>query len=235
MSGFSFDPCYNTLNHTNNVYHGEAFAFQGTGGFNITQGFNSIVRLPETQINIFDTTGSLQIALPAGVFNAKLGLIKEARTASGGFLFDVEDSCGNYYDNSNNVFTTDSITITSNEFKMNIPSTASIVSVGKLSTIYSDFANYVASYFNLAIPSSPSTGFETLFQNAFNFNPNNGVFDASALYQIIQGNGIIDVSNHSGINQLSGSITLSNITKLLRYAVDANPFGNRDAIHVQPR
>jgi GLEYA domain len=227
-SSFVLDPSYNTQHLSGNIYANQIFAYPGSGGFSTTQTFETIQRLPETQINIFDTTGSVQVVLPVGIFNAKLGLFKTARSALGGFLYDATDSCGNYYDNANNVLTTDTITLTANEFTLNLPSAASIISVGKLSTIYTDFANYVAAYFNLANPSSNSTGFATLFQHDYHFNPNEGVFDASALYQVIKGNGVIDATNHSGITTLGGSVTVSNITKLLRYAVDTNAFGNRD-------
>jgi hypothetical protein len=227
-SSFVLDPSYNTQHLSGNIYANQIFAYPGTGGFSTTQTFETIQRLPETQINIFDTTGSVQVVLPVGIFNAKLGLFKTARSALGGFLYDATDSCGNYYDNANNVLTTDTITLTANEFTLNLPSAASIISVGKLSTIYTDFANYVAAYFNLANPASNSTGFATLFQQDYHFNPNGGVFDASALYQVIKGNGIMDATNHSGITTLGGSVTVSNITKLLRYAVDTNAFGNRD-------
>jgi hypothetical protein len=227
-SSFVLDPSYNTQHLSGNIYANQIFAYPGTGGFSTTQTFETIQRLPETQINIFDTTGSVQVVLPVGIFNAKLGLLKTARDSTGGFLYDATDSCGNYYDNVNNVLTTDTITLTANEFTLNLPSVASIISVGKLSTIYTDFANYVAAYFNLANPVSNSTGFATLFQQDYHFNPNGGVFDASALYQVIKGNGVIDSTNHSGITTLGGSVTVSNITKLLRYAVDTNAFGNRD-------
>jgi hypothetical protein len=224
---FVLDPSYNTTNLIDGIYTNEIFAYPGTGGYSTIQTMNTIQRLPEQQINIFDTTGSVQILMPVSVFNAKLGLFKTNRSSSNGFLLDTMYT-SDFYDNSENRLKNDSIILTALDFKQNIPQPSSIVSVGKFSTLYTDFANYVASYFHLANPSVDSVGFATLFNNDFHFDPNQGIFDASALYQIINGNNVIDPNNHSGITNLSGTVTISNITSILRYAVDANPFGNRD-------
>ena len=232
MSGF--DPSYNVTDLVGNTFIGQVFAFTATGGYSTVQGFEMIERLSETQINIFDTTGAVEIAFPAGLLNSKIGLYKTPTTT--GFVLDTVRTSSSFYDNSINMLTTDSLTLTSNNFVLNVPSPAEIISVGKLSTAYLDFAHYVADYFNITGPTTTnpetgiSSGFSGLFSNVHDFNPNNGVFDASALFQIISSTGIIDPDTHAGINQLSGSVFISNITKLLRYAVDSNPFANRNSI-----
>jgi PPE-repeat protein len=54
---------------------------------------------------------------------------------------------------------------------------------------------------------------------------NNGVFDASAMYNILH----YSSQNASGqyVSDVSGSITVSNINSILRFACLNNPFNNR--------
>jgi hypothetical protein len=95
-----------------------------------------------------------------------------------------------------------------------------VTSVGYYSTLYSDFTTYVTTYFGYL------GGFESLFYRAEDFSYNNGTFDADAFMALITGR----TADGSGayINDLSGTVTISNINKLLRNAIDANAFGNRD-------
>ena len=73
----------------------------------------------------------------------------------------------------------------------------------------------------------------TLFTNDYNFNPNNGQFAPSDIYNLIQFTPVtapgstpttVDGLFNTGLN---GSIVIENITELLRDAVSANPFNNR--------
>ena len=103
-----------------------------------------------------------------------------------------------------------------------------IISVGQLSTIYADFSQYIASYFGFSSPSTTamSRGFATLFSKDYNFNLNNGIFDAAEFVKIITGSTI--TSGGAYVADLSGSVNIIGVSNLLRNAVDANPFGNRD-------
>jgi hypothetical protein len=152
-------------------------------------------------------TNALQITFDVRSFNSKMGLYKDA---SNTYIINTE------YDYVNDVFPTDSITITTADI-LNID-TSQIMSVGSYSTVYSDFINYVKEYFGYV------GGFTTLFSNAETFSYNDGIFDASAFMQIIQ----TTSDSSGGYTDLSGNITISNITKLLRTAVDSNAFGNRN-------
>jgi hypothetical protein len=57
-------------------------------------------------------------------------------------------------------------------------------------------------------------------------NINNGVFDANAFVNIINGKSPDPSGNY--INNLTGSISIYNINNLLRFAIDGNVFGNRN-------
>jgi hypothetical protein len=126
-----------------------------------------------------------------------------------GIVNNTNIDSNNFYDSVNNVFLIDSVDINANQlnFIMN-NEVSNIRNIGKISTLYSDFSRYVSVYFgNLA----------GLFTNVKDFNPNDGIFDANEL---------IRLSTYS----LSGSIQLNNITELLTYALENNPFGNRNLL-----
>jgi hypothetical protein len=89
-----------------------------------------------------------------------------------------------------------------------------------LSTLYSDFKTYVGTYFGF------NGGFETLFAAATEFAiDTDDLFEADSLVALIAG--ADDGESTPYTKTMIGSITISNITKLLRYAVDSNCFGNR--------
>jgi hypothetical protein len=223
MSAITPNTIYTSPTHVYDLSNdGLIYAIQGTGGFTAVQGFDTVHRLTETLIAQYDVTGSVEVLLDVRTFNEKLNIYKDSSN------IDVS-SVPVFYDSVNDLLLTDSVTLTSTEFVAGLNNnTSRVISVGKYSTLYSDFAAYVAAYFGL--PSSNTTetaqGVATLFSAEYNLNPNSGVFDASAFLSLMAG----ATADGSGayINDLSGSITIANITKLLRNAVDANPFGNRD-------
>jgi hypothetical protein len=86
--------------------------------------------------------------------------------------------------------------------------------------LYSDYKNYVSSYFGF------DGGFSSLFTAASEFNiDTTNVFDGASFVRLLNGETINATGSY--ITDLSGSITVGNLTKLLRYAVDSNCFGNR--------
>jgi hypothetical protein len=103
-----------------------------------------------------------------------------------------------------------------------------------LKDLYSDFGRYIAQYFGLPFDKDSHTaaGFATLFSGDYRFNVNDGEFESQQF---------LDVAGDSSTNQednptvdgafqdnLSGEITLSNITELLRFIVANNTFKNRN-------
>lgn len=262
MSGQADTPNVSSTDNGLVYYKDKQFAFPAISSLAVSKGFETIHRLPEAQINIFDVTQSLEVLVKTNVFNQKLGINKAYDINQ---KFVVADT-NTYFDASNNYFVDatgsklDDITLTSSEFSSSIESASQIVSVGKFSTLYTDFASYVASYFGLTVGtatvastgtanllndntansaaagfqvdgSGVATGFATLFSGAYNWNANGGNFGASEMYKIIKGDGAFSATDDSGIGQLNGQIKLSNINALLRYAVDSNCFGNRDAVN----
>ena len=216
------------------VYSGAVYAIQAYGGYSVNQQFDTIHRLKETVIGKFDVTGSVEVLMDVRLFNYKIGIYKDAAN------LNVKNAGGtpDYYTAATDKLNTDSFVISANEFAVDMSNnlhTQNIVSVGIFSTIYSDFAQYVCTYFGLpSVGTQTEYGFATLFSGETGFNPNNGVFDAAAFGKLLyDGSGAnpaytgVDGSG-AAISALAGSITVAGITQLLRNAVDSNPFGNRN-------
>jgi surface protein len=72
-----------------------------------------------------------------------------------------------------------------------------------------------------------SGGFASIFNKGTTYDICGGIFNTQTLFNLITTS---NTSSQNGIykTDLSGSITISDINKLLRYAVDGNIFGNRD-------
>lgn len=217
------------------VYTGPIYAIQAYGGYSVNQQFDTIHRLKETVIGKFDVTGSVEVLMDVRLFNYKIGIYKDAAN------LNVKNAGGtpDFYTAATDKLNTDSFVLSANEFVVDMKAnlgTGNIVSVGIFSTIYSDFAQYVSTYFGLpSVDTQTDYGFATLFSGETGFNPNHGVFDAAAFSGLLyDGSGAnpaytgVDGSGAS-ISTLAGSITIAGITQLLRNAVDSNPFGNRNS------
>ena len=189
-------------------YTGFFYAFYGSGGFTMDQCFNTIKLTQPNPLLRYDVTKALQIKFDVRTFNAKIGLYKDANN-----IGITSTTFNPVTDN----FSIDEITISADEFVSGL-SKDQVISVGSYSTMYSDFKQLVNTYFGYA------GGFSSLFSQASEFDINNGVFDASALINIIT-----PYSRPTGENvkQVTGSITISDINSLLKYAIDRNIFGNR--------
>jgi hypothetical protein len=186
------------------VYEGDTssvYAFEATGGFTMERGFDTIKLAEQTAPVHVDVTDAVQIKMDVATFNTKLDLAS----------FDsVTDSFG-----------VDSISLSAEELTAGVTADSQIISVGKYSTLYSDFQTYVANYFGIA------GGFSSLFTAASEFAiDTNNEFTAASFIALLTAS----AQDPSGryISDLSGSITISNIAKLLKYSVDGNVFGNRN-------
>jgi len=185
-------------------YATEVYAFAATNGFVMERQFADIALRPAEAIDRFDVINSVQVTVAASVLNAKLG------------TFDTVDDCFKIDDEE-----VDEITFTSDDFRTALASTEDVISVGSLSTLYSDFKTYVGTYFGF------NGGFETLFAAATEFTiDEDDLFEADSLVALIAGTAGEDPATPY-TKVMTGSITISNITKLLRFAVDSNCFGNR--------
>lgn len=210
----------------NNPYTGLVYAFYGSGGYTIDQCFNTIKLIPESKIYQYDVTNAVQVRFDVRTFNEKLGLFKDQNNQYISF---------SSYDTIRDVFTTatqsnhlnvetapvlDTITLSADEF-VNGLLTDYVISVGSYNTTYFDFIQYVNNYFGYA------GGFGSIFSGASEFNLNGGIFDASAFINII--NPYYTASGEQ-VKPLTGTITLTNINSLLKYAINTNAFNNRNPV-----
>jgi hypothetical protein len=193
---------------SNNVYVGEYYVFDTSGGFTIEEGFQDI-SLTNFPVEKFDVTNAIQLHYSVRRLNDKLGIIKDE---SNNVVLDLLN-----YDNTKKAFNIDQITITSEEFLNNI-NTNSVISMGNMSSLYSDFNYTVMKYFGDPL------GFATIF-NYDNFTVNNGVFDASSYINLINGITFNMVGNY--ITDLSGYVTLYDINNNIREACKYDLFTNR--------
>ena len=211
-STMSANPPPGSINSTpeSGIYSGYYYAFYGSGGFTMDQCFNTIQVSEQDAILRYDVTNSLQVTFDVRTFNSKIGLYKDVSN-----IVVNETS----FNNVSDVFSIDTITISSTEFVDGM-SESQVISVGAYSTIYSDFIQFVNTYFGYA------GGFSSLFSSASEFDINGGVFDASAFIKIITATDyVVDMSN---VKAVTGTVTIENINALLKYAIDGDVFGNRN-------
>ena len=205
MSGYPS----NTQNE-NGVYTGEAYAIDTSGSFSIEQNLPEIKVQDTLLANRFDVGDALQITYSVRKINDKLGITKDELNDKTLFIEG--------FDEENDALVTDAVTVTSEELLSYI-TTNSIISMGKLSTLYSDFNYTVLEYFGAPY------GFSTLFAGEEYYNINQGVFDPSALIQLF--NKFDFNINGTVVTDLSGHFEINDITENLRYASGTNMFDNR--------
>jgi hypothetical protein len=196
-------------------YSGFYYAFLGTGGFTMDQCFNNIKLRQEAAILKYDVTNSLQVTFDVRTFNEKIGLFKD--------YYNI-NIISSDFDRISDTFPNDNITIEATEFVSGM-TTDQVISVGVYSTIYSDFIEFVNTYFGYA------GGFSSLFSSASEFDINGGKFDASAFLHIITESNVPTQNNPtdlSNVKAVTGNITISNINALLKYAIDGDVFNNRN-------
>jgi hypothetical protein len=194
----------NTIDLSNNPIEDSVYAFNATGGFEMERGFDTIVRHEHEAPVYVDVTDSIQVMMNFETFNTKLGT----------------------FDPVTDTYQNDEIEFEAQEFADAIDSAAKVISVGKYETLYSDFQDYVSKYFDSA------GGFSSLFAGASEFaidrvdDETANVFNGESFVALLTGS----AQDASGryISDLSGAIQIANISKLLKYVVDGNVFGNRD-------
>ena len=194
---------------------GTVYAFDASGGYVMEAGFATITTLPQSELPSYDVTNALQITIPASVFNDKLGLSSYDETTQ---TFATSAS-----------FVDGGVSLTAAEFQTALAASTQIVSTGAYTNMYSNFKTYVTTYFG--VPG----GFASLFNQATLFDLTGT--DEDNLYELFkpaapllsatgEDPALDDISGNY-IKDLTGTITINNITQLLRYAVDTNVFGNR--------
>lgn len=159
---------------------------------------------------LFDSTLALQIDYDVRIINNKLGIYKNYTNTV-------------IIDSSNSIIKDDTrqdyIRITNKEFLDNI-SEQHIKSVGKYSDLYNEFKRKINTYFGYA------NKFESILDTSGTTFINSGIFTAKDFFTIITEK-YIDESNNS-VYKLNGFIELYQLTNILNFVCETNPFNNRN-------
>ena len=247
----SYDTSGNPLLPELPLYQGLFYAFDASGGFHLAEGIAKVNLAEQSDLELFDLTNCVQVMMDVRLFNHKLGVMKDVssntailnRDGSTNWMYpyttlntSYNPKSQTFLDNSGNQV--DSVSINALEFATDIShgGTLSVLSVGVLATLYDDFDDYVKQYFGYA------GGFASLFESAGTFEIGEG-FNEAKLFNLITDashngtwttvNGQPVFTNVSAPNEfeynadISGSISINNIVKSLRFVVDSNIFGNR--------
>jgi hypothetical protein len=161
--------------------------------------------LPTISIDSYDVSSALYVLMDVRLFNTKLGITKDSSN------IDILTSISDYYDLSNSMFLTNTIQITSQDYVNNLVEggTSRVLSIGQLTTFYSDFSTYISMNFDVSLSKFYSSA----------PIPNNGVFDVEEYIRV-----------STKTTQLEGSIDVPFVTENLRSLVMNNQFGNRDPL-----
>jgi photosystem II stability/assembly factor-like uncharacterized protein len=187
---------------------GDLYVLDTSGGFSLDQTFPQINMNALSPITQYDVTDAIQVHFSVRSLNDKIGVFKDASNNKVVQLL---------YDLSADSLLVDDLTLDTVDFLQNVNSTT-ILSLGKLTTLYSDFDATVKSYFGDPL------GFSTFFANE-NFAVNNGIFNNNTFLEIINGFSFSVAGSY--VTDLSGAIKITDLNKHLRYITAANPFNNR--------
>jgi len=220
----------NTLPATGTQMTGALYAFTATGGFEMERQFADITRAEDASFIEYDMTDTVQILYDVRKFNELIGILKDKDNET---VLSATDDNRTFTTNEGNEIQApfaltgvrDSITISASDFATQLIAQDTltgnpVVSIGIYDGMYTQFETYVRTYFGYF------GGFASLFNNSSNFDISTN-FDVSGMYDLLTTNGQQEASG-AVISDLSGSIQITNITELLRYAVDTNLFNNRD-------
>ena len=177
-----------------NTLSGYIYAIAGSGGYFTEQGFNDIVIQSIQNILFTDVTNTLQVTIPYRYLNTLLGFKYDE---NGEVIYNSFD--GEAFEGLAN----DQLVLYADDFKNQY---TSVLSVGKLSSIYSDFIKYVCD----------SLGYKTGFSSIFKQGTFENTFDIQTF---------IDLLNEHSLN---GHIEINDVTKLFDYLCNvSNVFENR--------
>lgn len=185
---------------------------RATGGYSMEQHFGEIPYLGTTGTDLtqlYDLTHTLQVDFDVRIFNEKLGIYKDETNEN-----IIDDTNTSIYDGSK----TDRVSLTTEEFIDNI-SADQIVSLGKYTSLYSDFNRITNTYFGYA------DGFASIYDESGAADINSGVFTPSNLIDILSEK-YYDISQNYTY-KLNGNIQINELTNILTFLYEKNPFDNR--------
>jgi photosystem II stability/assembly factor-like uncharacterized protein len=198
----------NPPNTNGSTYSGSLYVYDTSGGFSLDQTLPQINLNNMSPVTQYDVTDAVQIYFSVRTLNDKIGIYKDASNNKVvELLFDL----------STDNLLVDSINITTTDFLQNV-NVPSMLSLGSLSTLYTDFDTTVKTYFG------DPYGFSTFFA-AEDYFVNGGIFDASAFVGIV--NGFTFNIAGSFVSDLAGEVTINDLNNHLRYITATNAFNNR--------
>lgn len=175
------------------------YALSSTGSFTAERQFEDVSLNVQTAPIRVDVTGAVQIKYSAATLNSQLGA----------------------YLTATDTYTNDSVTISCEDIDGIVA--GDVLTVGALSTLNTDFAAFITAYFGIA------GGFESIYNEEQSVNDISGVFGASQFVSLVSSaSDELNAVTHAGIKKLTGYITVSNVSQLIRYIVDGDVFNNRD-------
>ena len=144
----------NTLYDSSYVYATSVYALGAAGGFTMERGFDTIKFRAADAIPRYDVTDAVQILFDVATFNAKLGLVKNAANTT--ITTTTWDPVADCFKSGG--LEVSGVTLSAAELRSGLNANGKqVVSVGKYATLYSDYKNYVTSYFGF------DGGFSSLF------------------------------------------------------------------------
>ena len=189
----------------------QLFVLDASGGFTIQQNLADVSLNEQIPLAVYDISSAIQIRLGVRSLNSAIGIEKDDSNTN-----VVETT----YDASSELFSPNNLNYSTTELLESITQ-ESILTIGKMSTLYSDFNYTVEKYFGLP------TGFSDLFAEEHARTLNDGVFDISGLYSIMTGNNFNIAGSY--VSDLSGSFSIENMSEKFRYLVDTDIFNNRNS------
>ena len=180
------------------IANGTVYVLDSTGSFAAERQFADVSLNVQSAPVRVDITGAVQIKYSAAALNSQLGA----------------------YITASDTYTNDSVTISCEDLDGIVA--GDVLSVGALSTLNTDFAQFITTYFGIA------GGFESLYNEEQRVTDISGAFGASQFVSLVSSaSDDLDAVTHAGIKKLTGHITVSNVGQLIRYIVDGNIFNNR--------
>ena len=197
---------------TDSSYIDISYAIRAGGGFYMEQFFGEIPYIGSIGTDltqIYDLTNTLQIDYDVRIFNEKIGIFKDS---SNNTIIDSTNSL------IRDGFSGDNISISADDLLNHISDTQ-ITSLGKYSTLYTDFIRKTNTYFGYA------DGFARIFDTSGTQDVLTTPFSTQDIVNILKQT-VIDGSNNT-VYKLSGVINIYQLTNLLSYMALNDPFSNR--------
>jgi hypothetical protein len=232
---------------------GEYACFVGTGHFDLAKNLAQIDQKPTADLQVVDVTQAVQVLMDVRYFNYRIGIQKDANnvTISPNTVSKIYSS---YLDASDNFLVKPApgampvlgadgvynwaassaelgdVSVSVEDMLANFTDKFQVENTGAFSGIYSRFKSDVLAYFGW------SGGFASLFAESSDFVITGAAGDV-AVDGSLEKQGMFNLlttivpipgdTSTTYISPITGGLNLSNVTGLLRRAVDTNAFGNR--------